>query len=166
MAIGADGAAPFTPMAAVVADKQPIAWGRPPKRVQVGSGRILNLQVCLPSGRCGTVSLPLDSSVAELKLAAQESLGQMFLKLAAPNGRLLDRTETLQHEGLENDDSVTAIAQQPKIVATSCAFALWCVGGDRVVTWVLSPPQCGSPHVTTVPSAKIAAKASLAAWIC
>lgn len=48
-------------------------------------------------------------------------------------GRLSDPTETRCLSG----DSLTAVAQRPKIAASWCAFALWCVGRDRIVAWGL-----------------------------
>ena len=74
-------------------------------------------------------------TVADLKRAAQESFGQSFLRLAAPDGRLLAPTMPLPLSGLQNGDSLTAVALQPKITATRSAFALWCEGGDRIITW-------------------------------
>eukprot|EP00435_Cladocopium_sp_Y103_P038043 s2336_g10.t1 len=90
-------------------------------------------QVSLPSGRCATVSAPLRSRVLDLKLAAQQSLEHGFLKLAGPDGHLLDVAESLQ-SALQDGDTITAVAQKPKIVATLRAFALWCPG-EKVVTW-------------------------------
>ena len=66
----------------------------------------------------GAVKLFKSRSVApDVALAA-------FLKLAAPDGRLLDPTISLRFSGLQGGDSLTAVAQQPKIVATWNAFAL------------------------------------------
>ena len=96
---------------------------------------IWNLQVCLPSGRCETISISKSNTVLDLKIAVRESLEQRFLKLAAPDGHLLDLTKSLELSGLQDGDNITAVAQQPKIAATKRAFALWCVGADRVVTW-------------------------------
>ena len=45
----------------------------------------IKLQVSLPSGRCVTVSVLESGTVADLKIAAQQSLGQPFLRLAAPD---------------------------------------------------------------------------------
>ena len=62
-------------------------------------------------------------------------MGQGFLRLAAPgspDGCLLDADRL---SGLQNGDSLAAIALQPKIAATCRAFALWVVGGGTVVTW-------------------------------
>jgi len=94
----------------------------------------MEFQVSLPSGRCETVSVLQCGSVADLKIAAQQALGQRFLRLAAPDGRLLNKTELLQDSGFRDGGSIAAVAQQPKIAATKSAFALWCVRGDRVVT--------------------------------
>ena len=97
----------------------------------------IKLEVSLPSGRCATVCV-LEwtiGTIADLKLAAQQSLGQRFLTLAAPDGRLLNPTCSLRLSGLQNGDSITATAQLPKIAATAGGFALWCSGGNRTVTW-------------------------------
>eukprot|EP00435_Cladocopium_sp_Y103_P050430 s62_g15.t1 len=98
-------------------------------------GRHLKIHVALPSGRGETISILRRGNVVDLKIAAQRSLGQPFLRLAAPDGRLLDPTEPLRIYGLKDGDSLTAVAQQPKIAATSFAFAMWCAGAGRVVTW-------------------------------
>ena len=95
----------------------------------------MQLEVSLPSGRCETVTVSQSGTVADLKRAAQESFGQSFLRLAAPDGRLLAPTMPLPLSGLQNGDSLTAVALQPKITATRSAFALWCEGGDRIITW-------------------------------
>ena len=95
----------------------------------------IELQVFLPSGRCETVAISQSGTVADLKIAAQQSFGQRFLRLATADGCLLDPTESLRLSGLQNGVSLAAVAQQPKIAATRHAFALWCVGGDRIVTW-------------------------------
>ena len=46
----------------------------------------------------------------------------------------MDSEDYLQSSGLQDGDSITAVAQ-PKIAATRFAFAVWCVGGDRIATW-------------------------------
>jgi hypothetical protein len=93
----------------------------------------LHLNVSLPSGRSASLSLPHEGTVLDLKLAAQQSLGQALLRLAAPDGRLLNPTDPLKDSGLKSGDCI-AVAQQPKVAATACAMALWCPGGG-VVTW-------------------------------
>ena len=95
----------------------------------------IKLEVSLPSGRCETVAVSQHGTIADLKRAAQHSLGKGLLRLAAPGGCLLDSEDYLQSSGLQDGDSITAVAQQPKIAATRFAFAVWCVGGDRIATW-------------------------------
>ena len=46
--------------------------------------------ISLPSGQSTTISLPVSSTVAALKEAAQEAFQQGWLRLATPDGRLLD----------------------------------------------------------------------------
>ena len=100
----------------------------------------IKLEVSLPSGWCETGAVQQLSSIDCLKIAAQQSLGQRFLRLVAPNGRPLDQADCIWFSGLQDGDCLTAFAQQPKIAAARCsAFALWCVGGDRIVTR-------GDPH--------------------
>ena len=52
----------------------------------------IKLNFSLPSGRCETVSVLQSSTIADLKIAAQQSFGQRFLRLAAPDGRLFRKT--------------------------------------------------------------------------
>ena len=95
----------------------------------------LELQVFLPSGRSEAISFPLSDKIGDLKIAAQRSLGQSFLRLTSDDGRLLNPAESLQVAGLKNGDSITAIAQRPSLCASSGAFALWCFGGEEIVAW-------------------------------
>eukprot|EP00435_Cladocopium_sp_Y103_P032310 s2663_g8.t1 len=62
----------------------PSRWHRP-----------LRFDISLPSGRSETISLARCGLVADLKIAAQQSLGKGFLRLAAPDGRLLDPLKSL-----------------------------------------------------------------------
>ena len=104
----------------------------------------IKLEVSLPSGWCETGAVQQLSSIDCLKIAAQQSLGQRFLRLVAPNGRPLDQTDCIWLSGLQDGDCLTAFAQQPKIAAARCsAFALWCVGGDRGVipTMAVTAPE-------------------------
>ena len=96
---------------------------------------LIELEVSLPSGRCATVSVLESGTVADLKRAAQKSLVQGFLRLATADGYLLNPTDSLRLSGLQDGDCIAAVAQQPKIATSGSAFALWCVGGDRIVTW-------------------------------
>ena len=91
---------------------------------------VLKVRVSLPSGRWEDVSVPVNGRIFDLKMAAQQSLEQSFLKLAGPDGRLLDPTKSLQSAWLKDGDTIAAVAQQPRIAATSSAFALWCRRGQ------------------------------------
>ena len=65
----------------------------------------------------------------------QESLGKLFLRLITADGRKLKPSEFLEAAGLQDGDQLTAIVGEAKLAATRYAFALWCCGGDRVLTW-------------------------------
>eukprot|EP00438_Fugacium_kawagutii_P026135 Skav233832 [mRNA] locus=scaffold2623:51345:53682:- [translate_table: standard] len=96
----------------------------------------LNLRASLPSGRSEIVKVSPSDTVEQLRKAVQKSLGRPFVRLAAPNGRLLDDpTESLERVGLQDGDEITAVAQQPKVATTSRAFALWYEAGSRVICW-------------------------------
>ena len=43
--------------------------------------------------------------IADLKVAAQKSLGQSFLRLIAPDGHVLDPQQSLKDEGLQEGDA-------------------------------------------------------------
>ena len=88
----------------------------------------IDLEVSLPSARCETLAVSLSGTVADLKLAAQKSLRQHFLRLAAPDGRAPFGS---------NRNSLLVRWQPYCCAATWCAFALWCVGRDRIVAWGL-----------------------------
>ena len=110
----------------------PSRWGR---------RRHVRFHVSLPSGRGETISVSRDGTVAELKIAAQQSLGKGFLRLASPDGCLLDPLKALRHYELQYEDGIAAIAQQPKRAATATAFALR-VGENAAVTW--GDRRCGA----------------------
>eukprot|EP00435_Cladocopium_sp_Y103_P028096 s2213_g7.t1 len=100
------------------------------------------------SGRSESISLPESSKVGDLKILAQKSFQQGFLRLVTAEGRILvDFSQSLVDAQLEDKDCLTAVAQQATLAATKqirfgCgAFALWCCGGSRIVTWGL--PHCG-----------------------
>ena len=52
----------------------------------------------------------------------------------AADHSVVDPTKSLQAAGLEDGDHLTAIAVKPKLAVAERAFALFCSGGDRVVT--------------------------------
>jgi hypothetical protein len=47
---------------------------------------------------------------------------------------MVDPTESLQAAGLQEGDHLTAVATPVKVAATRGAIALWCYGGNQVVT--------------------------------
>ena len=48
---------------------------------------------------------------------------------------LTNLLESVQVAGIEEGEHLTAVVQQPKVAATGSVFALWCCGGDKIVTW-------------------------------
>ena len=97
---------------------------------------MLHVNVALPSGRSQDMSVPSSSKVGDLSILAQKHFGYRFVRLVTAEGRSLsDPTESLQDARVRDADSLTALVLQPKVVGTASAFALWCSGGDGVVTW-------------------------------
>ena len=96
---------------------------------------MLHVKVFLPSGRCEKLSLPQSSKVGDLRILAQKSFAQGFLRLVTAQGTVLtDPLESLQAV-LQSGDHLSAIVCQTKVSATSAAFAVWCAGGDRIIAW-------------------------------
>eukprot|EP00435_Cladocopium_sp_Y103_P046238 s235_g13.t1 len=57
-------------------------------------------------------------------------------QLITSSGRALtDAAQSLAEAGLGDGDQLTAVALQMKMSAAVKAIALWCYGGDRIVTW-------------------------------
>ena len=96
---------------------------------------MLQVAVALPSGCSEPFSIPQSSKVGDLRVLAQKSFQRGFLKLVAADHHALDPALSLQAAGLEDGDHLTAIVQEAKLAATRQAFALFCPGGDGVVTW-------------------------------
>ena len=68
--------------------------------------------------------------------------GAGLLRLVSPDGRFLDPLQSLQDTGLQDGESLCAVAQPEttlQVAATERAFAVWSPGFDRIVTW-------GHPH--------------------
>ena len=90
----------------------------------------------MPSGRSETLSIPQSSKVGDLKALIQKSFEQQFLRLVTAEGHALtDLTESLESLGIQDGDTLTALALQVKIAATGSAFALWCCGVSTLLTW-------------------------------
>ena len=96
---------------------------------------MLQVTVALPSGCSEMFSIAQSSKVGDLKLLAQKCFQCGFLRLVAGDHHVLDPAVSLQAAGLEDGDHLTAIVLQAKLAATEAFFALFCSGGDRVVTW-------------------------------
>ena len=96
---------------------------------------MIQVNVALPSGKRKSLTLEESSKVGDLRVLAQKAFWQGFLRLVAA-GRVLDDPEKLLNTaGIQDGDHLTAVAQQAKLAATEQAFALWCCGGDRLLTW-------------------------------
>ena len=98
---------------------------------------MLQVTVALPSGCSEKFSIAQSSKVGDLRVLAQKSFQRGFLRLVAADHHALDPTVSLQAAGLEDGDHLTAIVLEAKLAAAAEAFALYCFGGDRVVTWGL-----------------------------
>ena len=103
---------------------------------------MLQVKISLPSGSGETLQLTEHSKVRDLKVLAQKSLRQGFLKLITAEGHVLTNPEiSLQAVGVQEEEHLTVVAQQGKVTHTGQAFALWCSGGNQVVAW--GNPECG-----------------------
>ena len=101
-----------------------------------GFFQMLRVVVSLPSGSGKTLLLPELSKVGDLKILAQRSFGQGFLKLVTAEGHALtDPEDLLKAAGVQDGEHLTAVAQRARVTATREAFAVWCCGGNWVVTW-------------------------------
>ena len=100
-----------------------------------GIEQTLQVTVSLASGRSESLSVPLAYTVGDLKTMVRESLGKPFLRLITADERKLKPSEFLEAAGLQDGAQLTAIVGEAKLAATRHAFALWCCGGDRVLTW-------------------------------
>ena len=97
---------------------------------------MLQISISFPSGSGETLRLPEHSKVGDLKLLAQKAFRRAFLKLVTIEGHVLTNLmDSLQAAGVHDGDRITAVAQRASLHATDEAFALWCCGGNRVVTW-------------------------------
>eukprot|EP00435_Cladocopium_sp_Y103_P072163 s196_g39.t1 len=98
----------------------------------------------MPSGRSENLSLPQSSKVGDLRILAQKAFGHGVLRLLTADGQSLDSSVSLETAGLQDGDQLTVLVLQRYLAATREAFALWCCGGDRIVTW--GHPDCGSDN--------------------
>ena len=96
---------------------------------------MIQISIALPSGRSEAFTLPQSSKVGDLRILAQKSFQRGFLRLVDADHGMVDPAVSLQSAGLEDGDNLTAIVIHPKVAATARAFALFCSGGNQVVTW-------------------------------
>ena len=88
--------------------------------------KVLKLQVPLPSDRSETVSVQSQSgTVSDLYIAAPRPLGQRFLILVAPDGRLLHPAESLQFSGLHDGNSISPAAKDSWKYVCFCLVVCW-----------------------------------------
>lgn len=100
------------------------------------SKQMLQINVTLPNGHHELLTVPQSSTVGDLKIAAQQAFGDNFLRLITAEPRaLVDLEESLVGARLEDGDYLSAVILQPQLAATAGAFALWCCGGNTVITW-------------------------------
>mmetsp|Transcript_3677 Transcript_3677/g.8538 ORF Transcript_3677/g.8538 Transcript_3677/m.8538 type:complete len:145 (-) Transcript_3677:27-461(-) len=93
----------------------------------------MELKIYLPSGRCATVTVKEDATVAEVLRKAQDAFGDGFVRLLSADGCSLDPQQPV--ELLQSGGSLTAVyVRLPKVAATTQAFAAWCEG-EVVTTW-------------------------------
>eukprot|EP00435_Cladocopium_sp_Y103_P052315 s29_g16.t1 len=103
--------------------------------VHLRFSRMLQFTVALPSAQSETFWLQQSSKVGDLKVLAQKSFQRGFLRLVTADHSVVDPALSLQAAGLEGGDHLTAIAVEAKLASTDHAFALFCRGGDQVITW-------------------------------
>ena len=97
---------------------------------------MLKINVALPNGHAELLTLLPSSTLQELKTAAQQAFGKMHLRLITAKNRVLVNFEqTLEEAEIEDGECLTALELQPQPAATKIAFALWCHGDSRIVTW-------------------------------
>ena len=95
---------------------------------------MLQVHVSFPSGSGQTLLLPEHSKVGDLKILAQKTFQKGHLKLVTSEGHVLDHLdEALLQEALHGE--ITAVVQRAFIASTCQAFAAWCQGGNRIVSW-------------------------------
>ncbi|CAK9082786.1 Zinc-metallopeptidase, partial [Durusdinium trenchii] len=96
----------------------------------------ISLTVSLPSGASTTVSLRSTSRVADLRDAAQRNLDKRFLRLTAADGSFLDPRGLVKETGLQDGDTVLAIAERrPQLLGNRAAFVLWYEGSGALCAW-------------------------------
>ena len=97
---------------------------------------MIQINVALPNGHAELLSLLPSSTVQDVRTKAQLAFGKKYLRLiTAKNRVLVDFEQTLEEAEIEDGECLTALVLQPQLAATGQAFALWCHGDSRVITW-------------------------------
>ena len=96
---------------------------------------MIQISIALPSGRSEAFTFPQSSKVGDLRILAQKSFQRGFLSLVDADHGMVDPAVSLQSAVLEDGDNLTAIGIHPRKAASARAFALFCSGGNRAVTW-------------------------------
>ena len=80
------------------------------------------------------------SKVGDLKILAQKSLRQGFLKLITAEGHVLTNPEiSLQAAGVQEGEHLTVVAQQTKVAHTQARHLL--CGAQEATRWLLGAIQ-------------------------
>ena len=103
---------------------------------------MFQIKVTLLNGNPELFVLPPSSTVQDVMTKAQRAVGKKHLRLiTAKNRVLVDPDTTLEEAEIEDGECLTALVLQPKLAATTRAFALWCHGESAIVTW--GDADCG-----------------------
>ena len=97
---------------------------------------MLQIDVALPNGHAELLTLLPSSTVRDVRTKAERAFGKKYLRLITAKNRVLDDpNKTVEEAEIEDGECLTALVLQPHLAATKRAFALWCHGDSRVVTW-------------------------------
>jgi hypothetical protein len=107
---------------------------------------LLRVNILFPSGSGEALLLPERQSggLKFWRRKHQKTFGKGFLKLISAEGHVLTNLMDLQ-AGVQDGEHLTAVAQQAKVAASDCAFALCCGGNQSpwaIQTWVVTVLQC------------------------
>lgn len=96
---------------------------------------LLQVHVAFPSGHGETLSLPQKLNSGWPESSGPEVIQTRVPQIVTEKGHVLTSPEdSLLTTEVQEGARLTVVAQQPKVAATSAAFAIWCCGGDRIVT--------------------------------
>ena len=97
---------------------------------------MLQTNVALVNGHTELSSVLPSSTVKDLRTAAQLVFRQKCLRLISAKHRVLGCYEaSLEASEIQDGECLTALLLQPQLSATARAFAFWCHGDSKVVTW-------------------------------